>query len=343
MVEFAGWYMPVQYKGVKEEHLAVRKNVGLFDVSHMGEIFVRGDKALETLQWVTSNNVAKLEEGQAQYTLLTNEEGGIVDDVIVYCLQKDAEYMVCANAANVKKDFDWIVSHTKGADITDESESWAQLAVQGPKALELVDRVLKVQSKGLKPFALLWADFGGARSLVARTGYTGEEGVEVFVPAEGAVALWREFVEEGKAYGLEPVGLGARDTLRLEMKYSLYGHEIDDTTNPIEAGLSWVVRLKKGDFVGRDVIERVKTEGPQKACIGFKMADKGIPRQGYLLKSFDNQEIGRVTSGTMSPSLGEAIGIGYVEKNFAEVGKEIMVDIRGRSAKAVVVETPFVK
>ncbi len=342
MVEFVGWEMPVQYEGVRQEHMRVREKVGLFDVSHMGELRVRGPKSLETLQWLTTNDVSKLVEGRAQYTLLTNFEGGIVDDIIVYCIQPNEDYLICVNASNIEKDFKWMCDNNKGADITNESDSWAQIAVQGPKALELGEIVLSQNISSLKPFGFLQGEFKGIEIVVARTGYTGEPGFEVFVKNEGAESLWNAFLEKGENLGVGAIGLGARDTLRTEMKYSLYGHEIDDTTDPYEAELGWVVKLKKGEFVGSDVICERKTNPSGRKLIGFKMTERGIPRQGYSLLDKSGEKIGTVTSGTMSPLLGEAIGIGYVEEACSAIGSEISVDIRGKSVGARVVKTPFV-
>lgn len=342
MVEFAGWYMPVQYKGLREEHMNVRENVGLFDVSHMGEIRFKGPQALATLEWLTTNDVSKLNPGEAQYSLLPNENGGLVDDIIVYCLEKNADYLVCVNAANKDKDFQWMLKNNKGADITDESSQWGQIAVQGPKALTLLKRVLGVDAEAMKPFTLARGSFSGTEFIFARTGYTGEAGGEVFIRSEGTVALWQALLEKGSDLGAQAIGLGARDTLRTEMKYSLYGHEIDDQSNPFEAGLGWVVKPAKKDFIGKGPMVQVKEKGLARSLIGFKTLDKGIPRQGYELYSIDNKLIGKVTSGTHSPSLDQPIGIGYVEASFAAEGTEIFVDIRGRKVKAQVCKTPFV-
>jgi aminomethyltransferase len=343
MVEFAGWHMPVQYEGVKEEHLNVRTNVGLFDVSHMGEIRVRGPKALETLQWITTNDVAKLEAGQAQYSLFPNKEGGIVDDLIVYCLQPGADYLLCVNASNTDKDFAFVKENNRGADVTNESGEWSQIAVQGPKAVELLGRVVSPEIKGMASFTHRTFNFRGSDVIVARTGYTGEDGAEIFVRNAQAVSLWNDLMEKGNDLGVKPIGLAARDTLRTEMKYSLYGHEIDDTTNPYEAGLGWVVKPAKKEFIGKAPMVAARDAGLKRKLVGFVLTDRGIPRQGYGLLSFDNKEIGRVTSGTQSPSTNESIGIGYVDVAFAEVGREFNVDIRGRGAKARVVATPFVR
>lgn len=343
MVSFAGWEMPIQYKGIKEEHACVRQNVGLFDVSHMGEIFVRGPQSLPTLQWLTPNDVSKLQAGQAQYSLLTNPDGGIVDDIIIYCLSPGQEYLVCVNAANIEKDFNWMKSHNKGADIQNASEDWGQIAVQGPRAIELLGRLFGDAVKNQKAFEFQTCQFGVEEVLVARTGYTGEDGGEIFVPRSLAAKLWRELLNQGADLGVQPIGLGARDTLRTEMKYSLYGHEINDAIDPISAGLGWVVKLDKGDFIGRTPIARVKEAGAKSKLIGLKLIEKGIPREGYRIFDGAGVDIGWVTSGTMSPLLGEGIGIAMVDAKHSAVGTELFVDIRGRKAKSVVVKTPFVK
>lgn len=341
MVDFAGWDMPVEFEGLRKEHERVRSQVGLFDVSHMGEVRVRGEKALESLEWLTSNSVASLTKGKAQYSLLPNEEGGIVDDIIVYCIEEGTDYLVCVNAANKDKDFEWMLKHNKGADITDESDQWSQIAVQGPNAIELLSRVFDDSIKEVKPFHFVSKGFSGGECWVACTGYTGEKGAEIFVPNDKAVALWQALLEKGEDLGVAPIGLGARDTLRTEMKYSLYGHEITDDTNPYEAGLGWVVKADKKDFIGKDPMVAVKASGLNRKLIGFKMLERGIPRHGYKVFSFDNKEIGDVTSGTLSPSLGENIGIAYVQKDFADEGTEINIQVRQKMIKAEVVKTPF--
>lgn len=342
MVDFAGWWMPVQYKGVREEHNNVRTNVGLFDVSHMGEIRVKGPKALETLQWLTTNDVAKLSENEAHYSLLPNENGGLVDDIIVYCLKKDADYLVCVNASNADKDFAWMLKNNKGADITNESSYWGQIAIQGPKALALCDKVFGFKASEMKSFCFHHFDYKGFKAIFATTGYTGEKGGEVFIESKGAVTLWQALMAQGEEYGVQPIGLGARDTLRTEYKMSLYGHEIDDTTNPYEAKLGWAIKPAAKDFIGKAPMLKLKEEGLKRQLIGFKMIEKGIPRQGYPLFSFDNKEIGKVTSGTHSPTLDEPIGIAYISSEFATEGTEFAVDIRGRKVKAKVCKTPFV-
>lgn len=341
IVEFAGWQMPVDYFGIRQEHLHVRQKVGLFDVSHMGEIRVQGPRSLETLQWLTSNDVSKIDAGQAQYGLLTNTNGGVVDDLIIYCLEKNKDYLVCVNAANTDKDWNWFLENNKGAQLKNESADWAQIAVQGPMAVDLVAQVLGQTLKNLKAFEFSIVSFEGANCIAARTGYTGEDGFEVFVPSSQAVNLWRAFqATNAEARG---IGLGARDTLRTEMKYSLYGQEIDDTTNPFEAGLGWAVKADKKDFIGRSKIMAVKESGLQSKLIGFKMRDKGIARHNYVVFDSAQNKIGHVTSGTLSPSLNENIGIAYVTFAHSSMGSEIFIDIRGRHVKAEVVPTPFVE
>lgn len=283
MVEFAGWYMPVQYEGLKQEHLNVRENVGLFDVSHMGEIRLKGPKALETLEWLTSNQVSKLKEGEAQYSLLTNEHGGVVDDLIIYCFQPNEDYLLCVNAANIEKDYQWILNHNLGADVVNESDSWGQIAVQGPKSLTLLKRIFGDVIDTIPYFQFKQVMHRDSPCILARTGYTGEVGFEIFVRPQVARKLWVELMELGGDLSVKPIGLGARDTLRTEMKYSLYGHEIDDHSNPYEAGLGWVVKPQDKDFLGKAEMVKVKEQGLKRKLIGFKVLDKGIARQGYKL------------------------------------------------------------
>jgi aminomethyltransferase len=342
MVEFAGWYMPIQYKGLREEHNCVRQHVGIFDVSHMGEIRVRGPKSLETLEWLTTNKVANLKSGDAQYGLLPNETGGLVDDLFIYCIKPNEDYLVCVNASNKDKDFAWMKSHNKGADLSDESDKWGQIAVQGPNALDLCDRVFGFPVSEMKRNTHRLAEFKGHKIIVATTGYTGEMGTEVFIENAGTPTLWRALLDQGQDLGIQPIGLGARDTLRTEMKYSLYGNEIDDHSNPYEAGLGWVVKPEK-DFIGRTPIIKLKESGLKRKLVGFKMLDKGIPRHGYGIVDAQGTSLGIVTSGTHSPSLDEPVGIGYVEVRHAALGSEIYIDIRGRKVKAQVAPTPFVQ
>ncbi|MCC6276891.1 MAG: glycine cleavage system aminomethyltransferase GcvT [Oligoflexia bacterium] len=343
MVPFAGWEMPVQYRGVIEEHENVRKNVGLFDVSHMGEVFVSGPKALDSLQYLTTNDVSKLEPGQAQYSLLLNPNGGIVDDIIVYCIEKGVHYLVCVNASNTEKDYQWMVKNNKGAVIENQSDRWAQIAVQGPRAVELVAHVLGPKHQNTETFEFGTHQGPGGIWYVARTGYTGEDGYEIFLPNSDAPRFWQDLMNKGNSLGVQPIGLGARDTLRTEMKYSLYGNEITDETSPLEAGLGWVVKLQKGDFIGRAPLVALKESGVSRKLVGFKLLEKGIPRHGYPLVSEKGDSLGVVTSGTMSPTLKEAIGIGYVAAHLSSEGSRFFVQIRGRNLAASVVKTPFVK
>jgi aminomethyltransferase len=346
IVEFAGWQMPIQYTSLKEEHNATRNHVGLFDVSHMGEIRVKGAKAVESLQWLTTNDVSKLENGQAQYGLLPNDKGGLVDDLFIYCLEKNADYLVCVNASNKDKDFAWMTKNNRGSDMTDESSQWGQIAIQGPKAIELCDKIfadskLSTQVSKMNRNEIQVGKFQGHTIMVATTGYTGEAGCEVFIEAAGTAKLWQALLADPiKAV---PVGLGARDTLRTEMKYSLYGHEIDDTTNPYEAVLGWAIKPQAKDFMSKSAIVKVKEDGLKRKLIGLKMVDRGIPRQGYEIKTSAGVKIGTVTSGTHSVTLDEPIGIAYVDFAFSTEGSEIYVDIRGKLAKATVCKTPFVK
>jgi len=341
MVPFAGWLMPVQYQGLREEHEIVRARVGLFDVSHMGEIRVSGPNALASVQWLTTNDVGKLQEGQAQYSLFLNENGGVVDDLIVYCLKKNEDYLLCVNAANTDKDWAFVQKHNRGAVLENQSRQWGQIAVQGPRAVELLEKIFPGFS-ACAGFSLLKADFEGASCLAARTGYTGEDGGEVFVPWDKTEKLWEKLLELGAPLGVSAIGLGARDTLRTEAKYPLYGHELNDEMNPYSAGLGWVIKPDAKDFVGKEKLLEGKKQALQTKLVGFVMKEKGIARAGYPLLDADGQNVGVVTSGTPSPSTAENIGIGYVPKELAEVGTEIFVEIRGRKVKAQVVKTPFV-
>lgn len=339
MVEFAGWDMPIQYSGLKEEHLHVRSTVGAFDVSHMGEISVKGPKALETLEWLTTNHVAKLGAGQAQYSLFPNEQGGMVDDLIVYCIEPGMNYLLCVNASNTDKDFAHMLKHNRGAQIENISKNWGQIAIQGPRAIALIAKIFGDDVKDLKSFHFVMKTFSGAQCYIARTGYTGEDGAEIFVPWDKTAALWAEFFKQSGGE-LKPIGLGARDTLRTEMKYSLYGQEITDTTNPYGAGLGWVVKPKEKDFLGKDVILAGKEKA--KKLVGLEVTGRGIARHGYKVFSFDKKESGEVTSGTLSPSLNKAIAIAYVDAKDAALGTDLFVEIRDKMVEAKVVKTPFV-
>jgi len=339
VVEFAGWEMPVQYAGILAEHEAVRTRAGLFDVSHMGEVVFRGPKALEALGRVFTNDLSKTRDGQAQYGCLCRESGGIVDDVVVYRRAAD-DLLVCVNAANRAKDFAWLAGHAGGADVKNESDDWDQLALQGPLAAQVLQRLTKVNLSALGTYRFAPGEVAGVSCLVARTGYTGEDGFELFCQAGRGPALWAALMESGKPEGIAPAGLGARDSLRLEMAYRLYGSDMDDTTTPLEAGLAWVVKLDKGDFVGRDALLKQKEAGVPRKLVGFILTDPGIPRHGYPVLQ-DGRKVGEVTSGTKSPSLGTSIGLAYVPTALAAEGSTFAVDIRGRAAAARVVKTPF--
>jgi aminomethyltransferase len=343
-VPFAGWEMPVQFSGVIAEHKAVREAAGLFDVSHMGEVTVRGPGAFDGLQYVITNDLSKLEDGGALYTAMCLEDGGIVDDLIVYRLAQD-DYFICINAGRRDEDVAHFHQHLASFDcvVEDCSDSWAQLALQGPTALEVFGAVSDLDAAGMQPFTFVDARVGGVDGVrVARTGYTGEDGVELYLRVESAAAVFEALVAAGEARGLQLCGLGARDTLRLEMKYALYGNDIDTEHNPYEGGLGWVVKLKKGDFLGRDALAAVKEAGPKRKLVGFKMEGRGIPRQGYAI-CVEGADIGVVTSGTHSPSLGEAIGVGYVDASLTAVGSQFNIRVRGKEIPAVVVKTPFYK
>jgi aminomethyltransferase len=339
MVEFAGWEMPVQYAGILEEHEAVRTRVGLFDVSHMGEVVFRGPKALEALGRAFTNDLSKVADGQAQYGCLCRETGGIVDDVVVY--RRSAEdLLVCVNASNRQKDFEWLAAHAGGADVKNESDEWSQLAVQGPLAAQLLQRLTNVNLSVMKSYRHAKGEVAGISCVVARTGYTGEDGFELFCASGDGPRLWDALMEAGRHEMIEPCGLGARDSLRLEMAYRLYGSDMDDATTPLEAGLGWVVKLDKGDFVGRDALVRQKEQGLARKLVGFVLTDTGIARHGYPVVQ-EGRKIGEVTSGTKSPSLKIPIGLAYVPPALAAEGSTFQIEIRGRAAAAKVVKTPF--
>lgn len=340
MVEFAGWEMPVQYHGVIDEHRAVRQGAGLFDVSHMGEIEVRGGNALELCQRLTANDISRMRLGQAQYNLLLNERGGVIDDVIFYRLEQDS-FFICVNASNSDKDFAWLRAQAAGtAEVENVSDKYAQLALQGPRAAKILQPLTAVSLAEVKSFSFVFADIASVRCLAARTGYTGEDGFELYCAAENAPRLWTALLDAGAADGLVPAGLGARDTLRLEKAYPLYGHELDDTTTPLEAGLEWVTKFSKPDFIGRHVLLKQKERGVERKLVGLEMLEPGIARGGYPL--FKNSiNIGRVTSGTRSPSLDKAIALGYVGAEHAGVGEVVDVEIRTRKVPAKIVSLPF--
>ncbi|MCZ2129031.1 MAG: glycine cleavage system aminomethyltransferase GcvT [Bacteroidia bacterium] len=341
MVPFAGYSMPLQYSNLIQEHNAVRNSVGVFDVSHMGEFVISGDKAIDLLQWVTSNDVSKLEDGKIQYSCLPNEQGGIVDDLLIYRINPKV-YLLVVNASNMEKDWNWIKNHNKfGAEMLDISERTSLLAIQGPNAAKVVQKLTDVNLAEIPYYSFVYGKVAGIDNvLISCTGYTGAGGFELYVQNQDVKILWDAVFEAGKEFEILPCGLGARDTLRLEKGFCLYGNDINDTTSPIEAGLGWITKFNK-DFVNKAYHEKLKTEGVNEKLVGFEMIDKGIPRHDYLIKNANNEEIGRVTSGTQSPSLGKAIGLGYVKKAYSAVGSEIFVDIRGKLIKAQVVKIPF--
>jgi aminomethyltransferase len=340
MVPFGGWEMPVQYSGILEEHRTVRRAVGLFDVSHMGEFEVAGPGALAALQHLTTNDVAALAVGQVQYSLLCTPEGGIVDDLTLYRLGDD-RFMLTVNASNIDKDWAWVIGHSRGdARWRNISAETALLAVQGPRAEGLVADLADLDVKGLAYYHFREAAVAGVRALVSRTGYTGEDGFELYLAAADAERLWRALLDRGAALGIAPIGLGARDTLRLEMRYALYGNDIDETTNPLEAGLGWVVKPAKGDFIGREAIEKLRGAGIPRKLAGFEMVDRAVPRHGYRILK-DARQVGVVTSGSYGPSVDKYIGVGYVEAPLAAVGAEFHVEVRGAPQAARVVKTPF--
>jgi aminomethyltransferase len=339
MVDFGGWELPVQYSGILEEHEAVRTRAGVFDVSHMGEVTVRGRQALELLQKTTCNDVTKLEDGRAHYNGLLYPTAGFVDDIIIYRNSAD-DYFVVVNASNTDKDFEWLADVAKDMDVEvrNVSDQYAQLAIQGPDSQRILQSMVDVDLATIKYYRFAHGKAFGAPALISRTGYTGEDGFELYLSPEFAPQIMRKLVESG----VKPAGLGARDTLRLEAKMALYGNDIDHSTTPIEADLSWIVKLDKGDFMGRDVLEREKTEGPKRKLVGFEMVDRGIARHGYPVVD-GKEEIGVVTSGTHSPTLKKAIGLAYLPLDKSSQGSEFMVLIRGKETRARVVPTPFYK
>lgn len=343
MVPFAGFILPVQFDGIAKEHHRVRNDVGLFDVSHMGEIVFRGERAAQAVQRLTTNNVAGVTAGRAVYTPVCLRSGGIVDDMIFYKVS-DTEFFVCVNASNKDKDFAYFVEQTAGeCEVIDRSDEFAQIAVQGPKAPELLGRIFGADVAELKPFRFLNKEFAGAKVLVTTTGYTGERGGEIYVPTAVAVELWRTLMSKGQDLGVGPIGLGARDSLRLEMKYCLYGNDIDETTTPLDASLAWTVKFDKGDFLGRDAMIQQKEAGLTRSLVMFKCIEKGIPRHGYGVYA-GGKKVGDVTSGTLSPSLGYPMGMAYVDKPHDAIGSRIEIDLKGlRMVEAEVVEAPLYK
>lgn len=343
MVPFAGYNMPVSYTGLNEEHNVVRNSVGVFDVSHMGEFILKGEHALNLIQKVTSNDASVLTDGKAQYSCLPNEKGGIVDDLIVYRIDEKT-YMLVVNASNIEKDWNWIKQHdTWNVDMKNISDDTSLLAVQGPNALKTLQKLTDVKLAEIPYYSFVKGKFNGIDNVViSNTGYTGAGGFELYFENSHAVKMWNDIFEAGKEFNIKPIGLGARDTLRLEMGFCLYGNDIDDTTSPIEAGLGWITKFTK-DFTNRAQLEKQKQEGVSKKLVGFEMIDRGIPRHDYLVADAAGNTIGKVTSGTQSPTLNKAIGLGYVKTEFAKAGTEIFIMIRDKAIKATVSKIPFLK
>ena len=343
MVPFAGYNMPVQYAGINAEHDTVRKAVGVFDVSHMGEFILKGDQALDLIQRVTSNDAAKLYDGKVQYSCLPNEEGGIVDDLLVYRVDEKT-YMLVVNASNIEKDWNWISKfNTNGVEMKDISDRTSLLAVQGPKAAEALQSLTDLDLASMEYYTFSKGKFAGVDNvLVSATGYTGAGGFEIYVDNAHAQEVWAAIFKVGEPYGIKPIGLGARDTLRLEMGFCLYGNDIDDTTSPLEAGLGWVTKFTK-NFTNAESLKAQKQQGVSKKLVGFEMLERGIPRHDYEIADAEGNVIGKVTSGTQSPSLQKAIGMGYVSADFAKEGTEIYIKIRDNKVKAQIVKPPFYK
>ncbi len=343
MVPFGGWDMPVQYAGILDEHKAVRSAAGLFDVSHMGELELEGAGALALLQRLTCNDVAKLSPGRAHYTGLLNERGGFIDDILIY-RRGEAQFLLVVNAGNAAKDWAWIERHAKAAGVKAENRSsrWGQIAIQGPKSQAILAPRTAADLAAIRYYGFAEAAVDGVPCVVSRTGYTGEDGFEIYCPAESAEKIWNSLLAHGGAQGLVPCGLGARDTLRLEAAMCLYGNDLNEDRTPLEADLQWIVKIDKGDFFGRDTLKRQLAGGTQEKLVGLNMIDRGIPRQHYELRT-GGARAGEVTSGTHSPTLGKPIGLAYVEAQFATPGRELEIDLRGKPGRAVVVAKPFYK
>lgn len=344
MAPFASFEMPISYRGINEEHLCVRNKAGVFDVSHMGEFILKGPGALPLIQRLTTNDASRLNAGRAQYSCLTNDQGGIVDDLLVYCLEESQSYMLVVNAGNIDKDWAWIRDHNSGkAELHDISPRTCLLAVQGPLATRIVQCLTDIPLKELAYYTFRKGRVAGIEQvLVSATGYTGSGGVEIYFEDRGSDAerIWMALFEAGEPLGLQPIGLGARDTLRLEMGFCLYGHDIDEGTSPLEAGLGWITKFSK-DFTARGILEQQKREGLTRRLVGFELLEKGVPRQDYPITDEAGLVIGRVTSGTQSPSLGKPIGLGYVKTPYSALGQEIRVEVRGRLLRALVSQVPF--
>jgi len=345
MMPFAGYNMPVEYSGINNEHLTVRNGVGVFDVSHMGEIWIKGPQALALIQRITTNDASTLTAGKAQYSCMPNGKGGIVDDILVYRYEEQ-KYLLVVNAANIDKDWTWIqANNTMGAELENASGEISQLAIQGPKALDVMQRLTSVDLAAIPYYSFTTGEFAGVKDvIISATGYTGSGGFELYFYNNDGITIWNALFEAGKPEGILPIGLAARDTLRLEKGFCLYGNDIDDTTSPIEAGLGWITKFVEGkDFIDRDFLMKQKTEGVARKLVGFEMLDKGIPRHDYQIMDAAGAVIGRVTSGTMSPCLKIGVGMGYVTTEHAAVGSEIYISIRDKKLKAQIVKPPFVK
>ena len=345
MVPFAGFYMPVQFDGIIAEHQLVRNSVGVFDVSHMGEFWVRGPKAFDLVQYLTSNDVAALYDGKVQYSCYPNHDGGIVDDLLVYKFN-DEEYLLVVNASNIEKDWKWVNDNNKfGASLTNASDEISQLAVQGPKGLEAMQKLTDTTITDMEYYTFKVITFAGVENVIlSTTGYTGSGGCEIYMKNEDAVKIYKAVLEAGEEFGIRPIGLGARDTLRLESGFCLYGNDIDDTTSPIEAGLGWITKFVDGNnFINRDYHENLKANGVERRLKGFQLIDKGVPRHGYEVCDAEGNIIGNVTSGTMSPMLGKGVGLAYIAKGFTKLDTEIFIKVRNRMLKAKIVRIPFYK
>ncbi len=346
MVPFAGFYMPVQFEGVNAEHETVRNTLGVFDVSHMGEFWVEGPKALELIQWISSNDASVLTDGKVQYTCFPNDKGGIVDDFLVYRFN-DEKFLLVVNAANIEKDWEWVNKQNEkiGAKLTNASDDISQLAVQGPLALQAMQKLTEEDVEKMPFFTFRELKFAGVSDVIlSTTGYTGSGGCEIYFKNEDGLKIYEAVLEAGKEFGIKPIGLAARDTLRLEAGLCLYGNDIDDTTSPIEAGLGWATKFTdEKDFVNRENLLKQKTEGVTRRLVGFEVLERGIPRKGYSMLDSEANVIGHVTSGTMSPTLKKPIGMAYVQKHFAKAGAEVFVEIRGKAFKSKVVKLPFYK
>ena len=343
MVPFAGYNMPVSYQGINLEHQTVREKVGVFDVSHMGEFFVTGPNALSLIQRVCSNDASKLEDGEAQYSCLPNHDGGVVDDLIVYKIAAE-KWLLVVNASNIDKDWAWINSHnTMGASLENSSDHYSLLAIQGPKAIQAMQSLTQENLSAIKFYTFKINTFAGVENvIISATGYTGSGGFEIYCKNTQVAKIWTKVLEAGADCGIQPIGLAARDTLRLEMGYCLYGNDIDDTTSPLEAGLGWITKFNK-DFINSESLKKQKEIGVSKTLVGFELSQRGIPRQGYAIVDAQGNSIGRVTSGTMSPSMGKGIGLGYVPMALKEVGSQIHIQIRNKIVPAMVVKLPFYK